>query len=254
MQDNKGFSFSLVVIRRILDALVESGTIKKTNLAGKTRLNYSNCARYIDFLKLLGWVSTSADGTNSVCMTELGRRFSSILSVPSKQNGQIMPAFHDLDVALPRLDDGSIPTPVRNFSSHTPHSGDKFNIMLVDDEPDVLLTLKVLLAGEGYNVEAVLDGKSALQNLKSAGPSHYDLIVTDVRMRNINGLQLYQAIKSVDPSARVMFLSALDAVEELTSILPGVTTRDIIRKPVSQDAFVKMVKEMMEQEPAALVH
>ena len=119
--------------------------------------------------------------------------------------------------------------------------------MLVDDEPDILLTYKVFLAKQGYNVEAFPDAKSALANIKSVGSLHYDLVITDIRMKSLNGLQLYHKIRTIDPGLKVIFVSALDAVEELVSVLPGVTGRDIIKKPVNEQEFVKTAKDALSR-------
>ncbi len=72
--------FSLVVIKRILDVLSDSGEMKRTNLAGRTGLNYPNCIRYLELLKLLGWVRNSGDGANQFQLTEQGIHFRSVLS------------------------------------------------------------------------------------------------------------------------------------------------------------------------------
>ena len=117
------------------------------------------------------------------------------------------------------------------------------NILLVDDEPDTLFTYKTfLLAIEGYNVDAFTDSQKALQQYAQVNPSHYDLVVMDVRMPGLNGLQLYYRLKAINPNIKVLFISALDAAKEMVSILPGVKLEDIIQKPVSQECFVNNVK------------
>lgn len=234
-ENNGGASFSIVVIRRILDALSNSGGIKKTNLAGKTGLNYPNCVRYIELLKILGWVKTSDDGTNYVYLTEHGVYFSSVLTRmgTSKSNGDSIIGSNLRD---------SIEV-IRNTKQQNGISKSSYNIMLVDDEPDVLLTFKVYLAKQGYNVEAFRDAKSALQNIASIGPAYYDLIITDIRMKSLNGLQLFHGVRSIDPNVKIIFVSALDAVEELVSVLPGVTNKDIIKKPIEEQEFIRIIKE-----------
>ena len=62
-------SFSFDVTKRILCTLYNEGSIKKTALATKTRLNYNVCLRYIKMLNVLGWVDVSSD----VSITESGR-------------------------------------------------------------------------------------------------------------------------------------------------------------------------------------
>ena len=133
-------------------------------------------------------------------------------------------------------------TGFRSYPKQTSHH----TIMLVDDEPDILAIFKSYLISEGYNVEAFTDSYKALQSFATSEPRHYDLLVLDIRMPTINGLQLYQRLKAVDPYIKVIFLSALEATDELVSILDGVKTADVIRKPIDRKHFIQKVKASIE--------
>ncbi|HZD81427.1 MAG TPA: response regulator, partial [Nitrososphaeraceae archaeon] len=115
-------------------------------------------------------------------------------------------------------------------------------IMLVDDEPDTLLTYKTFLTIGGYNVDAFTDPREALMRFAQADPNNYNLVVMDIRMPNLNGLQLYYRLKAINPNIKILFVSALDAAQEMVSILPAVKLDDIIRKPVDQKQFLYKVK------------
>ena len=117
------------------------------------------------------------------------------------------------------------------------------NILLVDDEKDILYTFKKILASEGYNVKAFVDPMEALTHFAKSEPSHYNLAILDIRMPGLNGLQLYYRLKAINRNIKILFVSALDAVSELTSILPDVKTiNDIIKKPVALDDFISTVR------------
>jgi two-component system, OmpR family, response regulator ChvI len=118
----------------------------------------------------------------------------------------------------------------------------KNNIMLIDDEPDMLFTYKSFLEYEGYNVDVFTDPVEALQYYAKLQPSYYKLVILDIRMPCMNGLQLYQRLQAINPNIRGLFVSALDAVEELVSILPGVNSDDILKKPVQKNIFLGSVK------------
>ena len=119
---------------------------------------------------------------------------------------------------------------------HTP------TILLVDDEEDILYTFKTGLASEGFNVEAFANPMEALTHFAMVNPSHYDLAILDIRMPGLNGLQLYYRLKAINRKIKILFVSALDAVPELISILPDVkSTDDIIKKPVTIGNFVSAV-------------
>ena len=109
-----------------------------------------------------------------------------------------------------------------------------------------LLSRKV--ASEGYNVEAFVDPTEAFTHFVNVNPSHYNLAILDIRMPGLNGLQLYYRLKAINRNIKILFVSALDAVPELVSILPDVkTTNDIIKKPVALDDFIMAVKTALVQ-------
>jgi two-component system KDP operon response regulator KdpE len=69
----------------------------------------------------------------------------------------------------------------------------KRNILVVDDEPQITRVLKTTLSSQGYGIRTAADGKQALQEMKGWSP---DLVITDLRMPNMGGLELCRAIRS----------------------------------------------------------
>jgi CheY-like chemotaxis protein/class 3 adenylate cyclase len=120
------------------------------------------------------------------------------------------------------------------------------NILIVDDEPDTLFTYEWFLSDEGYNVEAFTDPQEALKRfVQLEASSYYQLVLLDIRMPRLNGLQLFNTIKGISPNVKIMFCSALDVAEELTSILPDIKYDDIIKKPVEREYFISKVNSVL---------
>jgi two-component system, OmpR family, response regulator ChvI len=70
-------------------------------------------------------------------------------------------------------------------------------------------------------------------------------VITDIRIPGLNGLQLYQKIKAIDNTIKVVLVSALDALQEIASIFPDLDFRNIIRKPSNQEDFIEKVKRAL---------
>jgi two-component system, OmpR family, response regulator ChvI len=119
--------------------------------------------------------------------------------------------------------------------------------MAVDDDPDTLFTYKCLLSAEGYAVEAFTDPQKALKHLVQLPDpsSYYRLLLLDIRMPGLNGLQLFYRIKAISRNTKVMFCSALDMAEELISILPDIKYDQIIKKPVKREYLVSKINSML---------
>lgn len=130
-----------------------------------------------------------------------------------------------------------------------PHNKNEIrNIILVDDEQDVLYNFKIILSEEGYNVSPFSNTKEAVKHLIDLNnSSHYDLAIIDIRMPELNGIQLYQMLKIINKNIKVLFISALDAADEILSMFPEIGSGNIIRKPVSQGLIVSKVEEIISR-------
>lgn len=120
------------------------------------------------------------------------------------------------------------------------------NIMIVDDEQDILVTYNSMLYGEGYNIETFSNPHEALLHFAHADKSYYDLIILDIRMPSLNGLQLYHRLKAINKDVKILFLSALEASEEISSVFPELKYSDIIRKPISKEHFVEKINALLQ--------
>lgn len=77
-------------------------------------------------------------------------------------------------------------------------------ILVVDDEPTVCQSIKLALAGEGYDIDLAASGEEALRRSDLSG---YDLILADMMMPGVSGLDLLKGIQTKDPAARVVIIT-----------------------------------------------
>ena len=120
-------------------------------------------------------------------------------------------------------------------------------ILIVDDEPDVILTFKVGL--ETYHYGNHDDDKTRfeaytyndpLEALSEFNPHFYDLMLVDVYMPNMNGFQLCEKILELDANIRVCFISAAELnIQALREVYPKVSFGCFMKKPVSIEYLVK---------------
>jgi CheY-like chemotaxis protein len=228
-------SFSFDVTQRILYTLYNDGSSKKTALATKTRLNYNVCLRYIKMLKVLGWVEVGTD----VSITETGRNVlrrlmsEKIIDFKGIESPHMNPILHEKSIS-------GISSQKILKTNNKAHQVPNSTIMIVDDEPDVLITYESFLSYTGFKVRTYANSYQALKDFAS-NPNQYDLVILDIRMENMNGLQLYQSLKAMNPSSKIIFVSALDAAKELTSIFSDICPGDVIKKPVEKENFIRAV-------------
>jgi len=125
-------------------------------------------------------------------------------------------------------------------------SNSSYNILLIDDDADILFTFTAVIEGEGYHLKSFNNPYEALNHFSQTDPYYYDLVITDIRMPGMNGIQLYSKLKVMNPDIKVLFLSALDAVEELLSIFPDIKVNEIIRKPIEPRNLISKASAILK--------
>ncbi len=116
-------------------------------------------------------------------------------------------------------------------------------ILIVDDEPRILLLLQGLLKAKGYSVETARDGASALEIIKQGG---VDITITDLRMAPMDGMELFREIKAIHPEMPVILLTAYATVETaIEAMKSGIF--DYMTKPFKVDEMVDCLKRAEEK-------
>lgn len=121
----------------------------------------------------------------------------------------------------------------------------EFNILLIDDDEDILFAFKSIIAGEGYNVTTFSSSTYALSHFSDNNPYFYHLVIMDIRMPELNGIKLYSQLKILNPDVKVIFLSALNALEEVLSIFPEIKCNEIVRKPIEPEILLSNIRSML---------
>ena len=111
-------------------------------------------------------------------------------------------------------------------------------IMAVDDEQDLTMTLKVGLDVYGpFDLDMFNNPKSALRSFK---PNFYTLVLIDIRMPCMDGFELYEELKKIDPDVKVCFLTASEMYHEEAREKDHSDLSDdvFIQKPISTDDLI----------------
>jgi DNA-binding response OmpR family regulator len=122
----------------------------------------------------------------------------------------------------------------------------------VDDESDITFTLKYILEVHDFKVDAFTDPTIALQNFKV---NFYDIVILDIKMPKMNGLELYAKLREQDPKVKICFLTATAIIftsEELkTSMLKldkNIIDKDyFIQKPIRMEDLIKRITAIMNE-------
>lgn len=118
-------------------------------------------------------------------------------------------------------------------------------ILLVDDEKDDLVVLEKFLKLGGFEVNSFSNPRQALLHYVNTDPYSYDLIISDIRMPEMNGFQLYYKLKSIKHDVKVLFATCLNIAEELLTLLPEVDPQQVILKPIEKEKFIEIVKKQV---------
>ena len=114
-------------------------------------------------------------------------------------------------------------------------------ILLVDDEYDVNLTIRIVLEENGFMTDSFTDASQALANF-TAGL--YDLVILDVKLPGIDVFSLYEKIRKLDDKVIICFLTAADKAyyEILKKHYPSINENCVIHKPVDNESLLELIK------------
>ncbi|MDW0149473.1 MAG: response regulator [Nitrososphaeraceae archaeon] len=118
--------------------------------------------------------------------------------------------------------------------------GENKKILLVDDEADIALAFSLGLESNGFSVDAYTSSIKALANFK---PDFYKLALLDIKIPEMDGIELYEKIREKDKKITICFISAFDVdyhkVKEYSTC--------IIKKPITIDDLIEKINTKMQE-------
>jgi DNA-binding NtrC family response regulator len=105
---------------------------------------------------------------------------------------------------------------------------ESYKIMIIDDEKIVGDMAKMSLEREGYHVETFLNGETALERLRQ---ERFDVVVTDLKMKGIDGMEVLRTVKELYPDTKVIMITAFANLDTAIAALRG-DVHDFFPKPV----------------------
>ena len=105
-------------------------------------------------------------------------------------------------------------------------------LLIVDDDSDIVQVLKMGLLRNGFSVEAFTHPQEALQSFKSDAES-YCLVLSDIRMPYLSGIQLARKVKEVNPNVKVVLMTAFEIRDsEFSKVFPSTSVDGFVQKPI----------------------
>src|SRR3984885_3932149 len=120
----------------------------------------------------------------------------------------------------------------------------KGRLLIVDDERGIVIALKGLFSKEGYEVETAESGEEALEKVKAA-PFH--VIITDLSMKGISGLDLLRAVRLLDAECAVLMITAYGSQRIAVEAMKA-GAEDYLPKPFDNDELRIKVRNVMEKQ------
>ncbi len=124
----------------------------------------------------------------------------------------------------------------------------KNNILIVDDEPIARQSLSDILRLEGHNVVSVASGEAAVDYLRNYA---VDLMIVDLKMPGMNGLDVIQVANQLAPDAQIILLTAYGSMESAVEALRQ-RVHDYLLKPASPNQIIESVRRGLERRAARL--
>jgi DNA-binding NtrC family response regulator len=117
------------------------------------------------------------------------------------------------------------------------------SILIIDDEDSMRVTLSILLKRNGFNVTEAKNGKTALEIINN---NLFDLIITDLKIGDISGMEIIQSAKNSSPAAEILVITAYGTIESAVEAM-RLGAFDYIVKPFESNQILLTIKKALER-------
>ena len=129
------------------------------------------------------------------------------------------------------------------------------NILLVDDEHDIIFTLKCILNVHEFTVDTFTDPTIALKLFKN---NFYDLVILDVKMPKMDGFELYTKLREQDPKVKICFLTAAaifnkESKKSILKLDKNINKDFFIQKPIQTEDLVKRITSIINKDNEEII-
>lgn len=129
----------------------------------------------------------------------------------------------------------------------------EYTLLIIEDDEKMRRLLDLILTQEGYRVDAVTGGREGLQRLEQSPSGRYDLIVTDLQMPEMTGMDVLEHIKKVYPEIPVLIVTGYGTVKTAVEAMKK-GALDYITKPIDNEELKYVVKRALETQRLYIQH
>lgn len=119
-------------------------------------------------------------------------------------------------------------------------------IMIIDDEPDILLVTKMAIEMCGFSAETFGDPYAALEKFKAYAAA-FSLVLTDIRMPKMDGIELAREMTQVRPDMPVVLMTAFNIDGNMLTSLPMMKKEDVVKKPFNPSDLCSTVRVRLQK-------
>ncbi|MDQ3888585.1 MAG: response regulator [Thermoproteota archaeon] len=139
---------------------------------------------------------------------------------------------NDMDVDYYKNNDDGSPIPLDDNSKNNNNNKPLAKLLIIDDDPDIAHVLKQGLLKKRFLVSAFTRPEEALQSFKS-NSKDYCLILSDIRMPSLSGIQLARKVKEINPGVKVVLMTSFEIRDnEFSKVFPSTHIDGFIQKPI----------------------